>query len=79
MRTVLTVVALLFLAGCTAKADSPANVSQNWLTYGGTADEQRFSPLTSINAETVQGLVSRGVTSLTVRVAWRRHRSLPMA
>ena len=29
---------------------------QNWLTHGGTYEEQRFSPLTSVNAGNVKGL-----------------------
>ncbi len=33
-----------------------ANEPQNWLTYGGTQDEQRFSQLTAINKQTVAGL-----------------------
>jgi len=65
MRIVFTVVALLMMASCarggsgvtdTARLEGAASEPQNWLTYGGTYEEQRFSGLTSINAKTVGNL-----------------------
>jgi quinohemoprotein ethanol dehydrogenase len=65
----LAAVGLLALAGCqkSANLDEPGAVTaarligaekdnENWLTYGRTYDEQRHSPLTQINAETVNDL-----------------------
>jgi len=64
--TVLAAVAALALAGCSDSNErSPlategvtdamiaAGVGDEWLTYGGGYDEQRFSPLNKINAENV--------------------------
>jgi len=42
-------------AGRMRNPDSPANAG-NWLSYGRTWDEQRYSPLTQINDRTVQRL-----------------------
>jgi len=39
-----------------ARLAAAAKEPQNWLTYGGTQDEQRFSPLTAINTGTVKQL-----------------------
>lgn len=58
---------LLSLPGCTSSKDSPqatrgdrlrnaAKEPQNWLTYGGTYDEQRYSSLGEITAANVKGL-----------------------
>ena len=65
MRIVCTVMALLLLASCnrggggpvdTARLDGASSEPQNWLTYGGTTDEQRFSQLASIDSESVATL-----------------------
>lgn len=63
--TVLAAAAALALAGCNSNERSPlategvtdamiaAGVGDEWLTYGGGYDEQRFSPLDQVNAENV--------------------------
>ncbi len=58
MRKFHPVVLSLLLAGCAqAIADPITSVSSgDWRTYGGTADEQRFSQLTAIDASTVGNL-----------------------
>lgn len=65
MRIVCTVAALLLLASCnggnkgiidTARLDAAGSEPENWLTYGGTNDAQRFSQLTSIDTKTVAKL-----------------------
>ncbi len=58
MRTFHPVVLSVLLAGCAqAIADPVTSVSVgDWRTYGGTAEEQRFSPLTAIDASTVGNL-----------------------
>ncbi len=38
------------------RLEQAASEPQNWLTHGGTYDEQRFSPLTQINADNVSDL-----------------------
>lgn len=66
---VLAAVAALLLTGCgnSADTDSPGAVSaerllkasadtENWLSYGRTYDEQRFSPLDKINTGNVKDL-----------------------
>ncbi|WP_333568712.1 PQQ-dependent dehydrogenase, methanol/ethanol family, partial [Sphingorhabdus sp.] len=40
----------------TSRLDSAASETQNWLTYGGTYEEQRYSGLEEINAETASSL-----------------------
>lgn len=51
-------VSMLLLASCNQPlADSfTTPATADWLTYGGTALEQRFSPLTEINSDTVENL-----------------------
>jgi glucose dehydrogenase len=39
-----------------ARVANAADDDGNWLTHGRTFDEQRFSPLTQINRETISGL-----------------------
>ncbi len=66
MRSISSVFAAFLLASCSAQSPSnpgfdarltnAAKTPEDWLTYGGTQDEQRFSRLTSINADTVSGL-----------------------
>ena len=38
------------------RLDDAASETQNWLTYGGTYEEQRYSGLTALTADTVGGL-----------------------
>lgn len=65
-RCVPTLALIVIVAGC-ARTEAPPAVddarllaadsdSANWLTYGRTYSEQRFSPLTSINQENVSEL-----------------------
>jgi len=69
MRTAFaryTTLALALVAGCEsargidlvddARLRDAARDSANWLAYGRTYDEQRFSPLRQINDSTVRGL-----------------------
>ncbi len=66
MRTLAALLAALILTGCGIQssaepAGQPSSAesstsSDDWLTYGGTYDEQRFSTLTSIDASTVKDL-----------------------
>jgi quinohemoprotein ethanol dehydrogenase len=71
MKRVLIAVSLaaLTLAGCKESYDpnapgavndkallEAASNNEDWLSYGRTHDEQRFSPLEAINPETVKGL-----------------------
>lgn len=66
MRILAVLLTALILTGCGMQnlaepTDRPASArlssgSDDWLTYGGTYDEQRFSTLTSINASTVTDL-----------------------
>lgn len=66
MRKLWMVAALAFLASCgsdqqrgaidTARLDGAASEMQNWLTYGGTYEEQRYSGLNAITGETVSDL-----------------------
>ena len=62
--TLLGVVGALALAGCGGES-GPASVdgkaiikakADEWLSYGRTYDEQRFSPLTAVNRDTVSKL-----------------------
>ena len=57
--TMLCIASLLALAACNQAADAPdaaPGVGAEWLTYGGTTDEQRHSRLTSINKDTLKDL-----------------------
>ena len=66
MRKLCVVLAMAFLVSCgsshedgvidTSRLDGAASETQNWLTYGGTYEEQRYSGLEEINAETASGL-----------------------
>lgn len=66
MRKLCMVAALALLASCgldqqggavdTARLDGASSETQNWLTYGGTYEEQRYSGLTEITSETVSDL-----------------------
>jgi quinohemoprotein ethanol dehydrogenase len=48
---------LLTLGACNSSQPSkPAGDSANWLLHGRTPDEQRFSPLTQINEQTISNL-----------------------
>ena len=56
---VAVVGATLALAGCGRGVDGAriaAPAPGEWLSYGRTYDEQRFSPLDQINTETVKDL-----------------------
>ena len=56
MRTV-SILAVLLLAGHHIESRAQVIKPQvGWSTYGGTTDEQRFSPLFSIDAKTVHSL-----------------------
>jgi PQQ-dependent dehydrogenase (methanol/ethanol family) len=69
-RNVLLSVTVLILTGCLADYNKPGEIAavdaervinadrepQNWLAHGRTYDEQRFSPLTTINADSVSKL-----------------------
>ena len=54
------------------KAD--ANKAE-WLIYGRTYDNQRFSPLTQITTETYRSCGPYGQCRWARSMAWRRHRS----
>lgn len=57
--SVLAIVTVLALAACNKAADAPdtaEGVGSEWLTYGGTHDEQRHSRLTKINMDTLNDL-----------------------
>ena len=68
--SVLAIAATLALAACNQKAEAPAapagpqedvfakagSAAAEWLTYGGTYDEQRHSSLTKVSAENVGNL-----------------------
>lgn len=63
MRFVGVVIAsVLFLGGCSGGAidkqrlQNAGEDTANWITYGRTYDEQRFSPLSQINTENVSDL-----------------------
>ena len=65
MRRSLTVVSLLLLAGFADSGPQPVDAarlaagaaeSANWLTYGGTNDEQRYSALTAVDTGNVARL-----------------------
>lgn len=66
MRKLCVVLAMAFLVSCgsshedgvidTSRLDGAASETQNWLTYGGTYEEQRYSGLEEINAETASSL-----------------------
>jgi quinohemoprotein ethanol dehydrogenase len=65
MRRYLTVATLLFLASCntggsgvidTARLDGASSDPKNWLTYGGTNEEQRYSQLATIDEQSVATL-----------------------
>lgn len=66
MRKLCVVLAMAFLVSCgsshedgvidTSRLDGAASEAQNWLTYGGTYEEQRYSGLEEINAETASSL-----------------------
>ena len=44
---------LISLPGCKQSPPATATDGADWTTYGRTYDEQRFSPLTQINEQTV--------------------------
>jgi quinohemoprotein ethanol dehydrogenase len=44
---------LLLLGGCKKSPPATGTDGADWTTYGRTTDEQRFSPLTQINEQTV--------------------------
>jgi quinohemoprotein ethanol dehydrogenase len=57
--SVLAIAAYLALASCNQATEAPdaaGGVGAEWLTYGGTTDEQRHSRLTSINKDTLKNL-----------------------
>ena len=66
MRMIYLVATLALLSACGSgskdgavtdkRLDEAASETQSWLTYGGTYEEQRYSGLTALNAETVGGL-----------------------
>lgn len=66
MRKLCVVLVMAFLVSCgsahedgvidTSRLDGAASETQNWLTYGGTYEEQRYSGLEEINAETASSL-----------------------
>ncbi len=66
MRLIGSLVTAILLASCSVQSPSnpefdarlanAAETPQDWLTYGGTLDEQRFSGLTAINTKNVSGL-----------------------
>ena len=66
MRMIYLVATLALLSACGSgskdgavtekRLDEAASETQSWLTYGGTYEEQRYSGLTAITADTVGGL-----------------------
>ena len=57
--SILAISVMLAVAGCNQLADAPGagqGVGAEWLTYGGTTDEQRHSLLTKINKDTLKEL-----------------------
>ena len=66
MRMIYLVATLALLSACGSgskdggvtgkRLDEAASETQSWLTYGGTYEEQRYSGLTALTAETVGGL-----------------------
>ena len=70
MRSVvaaITFLALAAIAGCSANSEAPAEATDatlrnadqdvaNWLMYGRTYDDHRFSPLTQVNEQTASKL-----------------------
>lgn len=85
IRILLTLAAIYAMAGHAALAQRtvPATDLLNppateWLTYGRTYDNQRFSPLTQITAQNVAQLVPVAVYQMNVAPAGsRRRRSSP--
>ncbi len=66
MRLIGSLVTAILLSSCSAQSSSnpefdarlanAAETPQDWMTYGGTQDEQRFSRLTAINTSNVSEL-----------------------
>ena len=66
MRLIGSLVTAILLVSCSAQSSpnpefdarlaNAAETPQDWLTYGGTQDEQRFSRLTAINTKNVSEL-----------------------
>ena len=46
----------------------------NWLMYGRTYDDHRFSPLNQINEQSIGNLAWPGAASSARHVDWRRRR-----
>jgi alcohol dehydrogenase (cytochrome c) len=80
MRAALALVGALVLALCTAASAAEVSTAriqasaaepQNWLTYGGGYDSQRYSALTQITPKNVKALKSQWVLQDNVIGVWQ--------